>query len=76
MESSLQQDLGAADQDQAKPPYPENAADAVQAFPLRLPLAPLVPEGTAPSYKPSSPALCFQVGCLRAMTAVIEWVNG
>lgn len=45
-----------------KPTYPQNAADAANAFPLQLPLSPLVPEGTPPSFKPSSPALCFQVG--------------
>ena len=45
------------------PTYPENAADALHAFPLRTAVfCPLVPEGSPPVYKPTSPALCFQVG--------------
>ena len=46
----------------SKPTYPADAAAAGAAFPLRTAgFCPLVPEGSPPAYKPTSPALCFQV---------------
>jgi hypothetical protein len=73
-----QQQQGQPPPPQGKPTYPENAADAAKAFPLRPPLAPLVSEGTPPSYKPSSPALCFQVHARwnRARAATVHLSHG